>query len=48
MNAIGENKEIKEIDSLVTKLCKSLGIDLTADQIGDSTKAHSRPRKKSR
>ena len=48
MNAIAESKEIKEIDSLVTKLCKSLGIDLTADQIGDSTKAHSRPRKKSR
>lgn len=48
MNAIAVNKEIKEIDSLVTKLCKSLGIDLAADQIGDSTKAHSRPRKKSR
>jgi len=48
MNAIAENKQIKEIDCLVTKLCESLGIDLTTDHVGDSTKAHSRPRNKSR
>jgi len=50
---VAGNDEIKKIESSATTLCKSLGIRLTEtdtkeDTIGDDTKTHSRPRKKSR
>ena len=52
MKAIAENEDIKEIESLVTKLCKTLGIDLAVDskdkETGDTTKTNFRPRKKTR
>ena len=46
--AIAENEEIKKIDSHMAKLCYLLGIDLATGMAGDNTKAHPRPRKKSR
>ena len=48
IKAISEDVGIKMIESNVIKLCGSLGIDLTTDMTGDSTKAHFRSRKKSR
>jgi hypothetical protein len=50
MKIIAGNDEIKKIESSATKLCKSLGIDLTEtdtkeDTTGDDTKTHSKPRK---
>ncbi|MGH9926537.1 MAG: hypothetical protein ACREAS_02665, partial [Nitrososphaera sp.] len=53
MKVIAGNEEIKKIESSASKLCESLGIDLTEtdtkeDTPGDDTKIHSRPRKKSR
>jgi hypothetical protein len=53
MKVITGNDEVKKIESSATKLCKSLGIDLTEtdtkeDIIGDENKMHSRLTKKSR
>lgn len=53
MKVIAGNDEIKKIETRATKLCESLGIDLTKtdtkeDITGDDTKTHSKPRKKSR
>jgi hypothetical protein len=48
MKAIAENAEIRKIESHLTKRCEALENNLTPDTTGDTTKGHSRPRKKSR
>lgn len=53
MTVIAGNDEIKKIESSTTKLCESLGIDLTEtdtkeDTTGDDTKMRSRAKKKTR
>ena len=48
VKAISEDVGIKMIESIVIKLCESLGINLSTDITGDGTKSHLRPRKKTR
>ncbi|MGI0044601.1 MAG: hypothetical protein ACRD47_12920, partial [Nitrososphaeraceae archaeon] len=52
IKTVAENKDIKEIETQVTELCESCGIEITEDDKqegkGDTNNANSRPRTKSR